>query len=79
MTTSLVGVRPLAINGGSPVRETLLPYGRQTVTEADIEAVVEVLRSDWLTTGPKVAEFEEAFAARVWLSRRAMRPSSVRE
>jgi perosamine synthetase len=65
MTTSLVGVRPLAINGGSPVRETLLPYGRQTVTEADIEAVVEVLRSDWLTTGPKVAEFEEAFAARV--------------
>jgi perosamine synthetase len=65
MTTSLVGVQPLAINGGSPVRETLLPYGRQTVTEADIEAVVEVLRSDWLTTGPKVAEFEEAFAARV--------------
>ena len=33
--------------------------------EADIQAVVEVLRSDWLTTGPKVAEFEEAFAARV--------------
>jgi len=65
MTTSLVGVQPLAINGGVPVRETLLPYGRQTVTDADIEAVVEVLRSDWLTTGPKVAEFEEAFAARV--------------
>jgi UDP-4-amino-4,6-dideoxy-N-acetyl-beta-L-altrosamine transaminase len=35
------------------------------VDEADIQAVVEVLRSDWLTTGPKVAEFEEAFAARV--------------
>jgi len=33
--------------------------------EADIEAVVEVLRSDWLTTGPKVTEFEEAFAERV--------------
>jgi perosamine synthetase len=33
--------------------------------EADIQAVVEVLRSDWLTTGPKVAEFEEAFAAEV--------------
>lgn len=65
MTTSLVGVQTLAINGGSPVRERLLPYGRQTVTEADIEAVVEVLRSDWLTTGPKVVEFEEAFAARV--------------
>ena len=47
------------------MRATLLPYGRQSVDEADIAAVVEVLRSDWLTTGPKVAEFEEAFAARV--------------
>jgi len=47
------------------VRASFLPYGRQSVDEADIEAVVEVLRSDWLTTGPKVAEFEEAFAARV--------------
>jgi len=35
------------------------------VDEADIAAVVNVLRSDWLTTGPKVGEFEEAFAARV--------------
>lgn len=55
----------LAINGGSPVRATLLPYGRQSVDEAEIQAVVDVLRSDWLTTGPKVTEFEEAFAARV--------------
>jgi len=55
----------LAIHGGDPVRATYLPYGRQSVDEADIQAVVEVLRSDWLTTGPKVAEFEEAFAARV--------------
>jgi perosamine synthetase len=47
------------------VRSTLLPYGRQQIEEADIQAVVEVLRSDWLTTGPKVDEFEEAFAARV--------------
>jgi len=65
VTTSLVSVQTLAINGGSPVRETLLPYGRQTVDEADIDAVVEVLRSDWLTTGPKVAKFEEDFAERV--------------
>jgi perosamine synthetase len=43
----------------------MLPYGRQSISDADIEAVVEVLRSDWLTTGPKVAEFEEAFAAAV--------------
>jgi len=64
-TTSPVSAQALAINGGSPVRASFLPYGRQSVDEADIEAVVEVLRSDWLTTGPKVAEFEEAFAARV--------------
>jgi perosamine synthetase len=55
----------LAIHGGKPVRETLLPYARQSVDEADIQAVVDVLRSEWLTTGPKVGEFEEAFAARV--------------
>ena len=55
----------LAIHGGKPVRPTLLPYGRQSIDEADIEAVVSTLRSDWLTTGPKVSEFEEAFAARV--------------
>ena len=53
----------LAIDGGTPVRKTLLPYGRQSIAEEDIQAVVDVLRSDWLTTGPKVAEFEEAFAA----------------
>jgi perosamine synthetase len=53
----------LAINGGTPVRKTLLPYGRQSVSEDDIQAVMQVLRSDWLTTGPKVGEFEEAFAS----------------
>jgi perosamine synthetase len=55
----------LAIDGGSPVRDTLLPYGHQSIDEKDIQAVVKVLRSDWLTTGPKIAKFEEAFAARV--------------
>jgi perosamine synthetase len=65
MSATSVSPQDLAINGGSPVRASFLPYGRQTVDEADIQAVVEVLRSDWLTTGPKVAEFEEAFAARV--------------
>jgi perosamine synthetase len=55
----------LAIDGGTPVRKTLLPYGRQSIAEEDIQAVVDVLRSDWLTTGPKVGEFEEAFAAEV--------------
>lgn len=56
---------PLAIYGGRPVRAKFLPYGRQMVEEEDIAAVVDVLRSDWLTTGPKVKEFEEAIAARV--------------
>src|SRR5208337_3984159 len=53
----------LAIDGGTPVRKTLLPYGHQSIGEDDIQAVTEVLRSDWLTTGPKVGEFEETFAA----------------
>ncbi|WP_276499322.1 UDP-4-amino-4,6-dideoxy-N-acetyl-beta-L-altrosamine transaminase [Pontibacter litorisediminis] len=39
-----------------------IPYGRQHITEADIRAVVETLQSDYLTQGPKVAQFEEAFA-----------------
>jgi len=50
------------------VREKLLSYGRQSIDEDDIRAVVETLRSDWLTTGPKVNEFEEAFAA--WVGAR---------
>lgn len=40
----------------------MIPCGRQSIDEDDIKAVVEVLRSDWLTTGPKVAEFEQALA-----------------
>src|ERR1700690_3059485 len=60
----LTTTRPaLAIDGGTPVRKTLLPYGLQSIGEDDIQAVTDVLRSDWLTTGPKVGEFEEAFAA----------------
>jgi len=43
----------------------MIPYGRQSIDEEDIKAVVEVLRSDWLTTGPKVEEFERAFARAV--------------
>ncbi len=52
----------LAINGGKPVRDKLLPYGHQWIDEEDIKAVLEVLRSDWITQGPKVAEFEKEFA-----------------
>jgi UDP-4-amino-4,6-dideoxy-N-acetyl-beta-L-altrosamine transaminase len=40
----------------------MIPYGKQHITAEDIEAVVEVLKSDYLTQGPKIKEFEEAFA-----------------
>jgi len=39
-----------------------LPYGRQEIGDADVKAVVEALVSGWLTTGPRVGEFEQAFA-----------------
>ena len=41
---------------------SFLPYGKQVIDEEDIEAVVAVLRSDWLTTGPQVESFENDFA-----------------
>ena len=52
----------LAIDGGTPVRRTLLPYGQHAVSEEDHRAMRDALDSGWLTTGPKVREFEEAFA-----------------
>jgi len=61
-TPTSAGHEQLAIHGGSPVRSKLLPYGRQSLEEDDIQAVVETLRSDWLTTGPRIAEFEERVA-----------------
>jgi UDP-4-amino-4,6-dideoxy-N-acetyl-beta-L-altrosamine transaminase len=39
-----------------------IPYGRQSISESDIQAVVDVLRSDWLTQGPVIEEFERAMA-----------------
>nr|WP_000251476.1 MULTISPECIES: UDP-4-amino-4,6-dideoxy-N-acetyl-beta-L-altrosamine transaminase [Bacillus cereus group]MDA2519639.1 UDP-4-amino-4,6-dideoxy-N-acetyl-beta-L-altrosamine transaminase [Bacillus cereus]AGG05407.1 Bacillosamine/Legionaminic acid biosynthesis aminotransferase PglE [Bacillus thuringiensis serovar thuringiensis str. IS5056]ARP61375.1 UDP-4-amino-4,6-dideoxy-N-acetyl-beta-L-altrosamine transaminase [Bacillus thuringiensis]EEM31443.1 Glutamine--scyllo-inositol transaminase [Bacillus th len=52
----------LGIHGGKPVRETYLPYGQQQIDEYDIQAVVDVLKGDFLTTGPMVQQFEEAIA-----------------
>lgn len=43
----------------------MIPYGRQDIDEADIESVVEVLRSDWLTQGPRIEEFENRLATTV--------------
>ena len=42
-----------------------IPYGRQTISESDISAVVDVLRSPFLTQGPAVPSFEQAVAAKV--------------
>jgi UDP-4-amino-4,6-dideoxy-N-acetyl-beta-L-altrosamine transaminase len=46
-------------------KNTTIPYGRQNITEEDISAVVEVLKSDYLTQGPKIAELENHFASYV--------------
>lgn len=52
----------LAVYGGIPTRKEYLAYGRQTVDNGDIDAVVKVLKGDYLTTGPYVKEFEEKVA-----------------
>ncbi len=48
----------LAINGGKPVRDTKLFYGHQCIEDDDIQAVVDVLKSDYLTCGPAITAFE---------------------
>lgn len=48
-----------AYAGGKPVRETKLYYGHQYLDEKDVQAVVEVLHSDYLTCGPKITELEQ--------------------
>jgi dTDP-4-amino-4,6-dideoxygalactose transaminase len=45
-----------------------IPYGRQSITKKDIDAVVKTLSEDFLTQGPRVREFEDAFAAYVGAS-----------
>lgn len=54
-----------ALYGGTPIRDTFLPYARQFIDESDLNAVSEVLQSDFLTTGPKAKEFEDAIASYV--------------
>ena len=50
-----------AIEGGTPVREDFLPYGAQWLDEKEIEEVVDSLKSNWITTGPKMRFFEDKF------------------
>jgi len=53
----------LAIDGGSPIRKEFLPYGRQWIDDDDIKAVSDVLKTDFITQGPKVAEFEKLISS----------------
>lgn len=41
------------------MRKTFLPYALQSIDDEDIQEVVKVLKSDWITTGPKIKEFED--------------------
>lgn len=58
-------MKRIAVFGGKPVRDNYLAYGRQTIDEEDIQSVVNVLKGDYLTTGPYVKEFEEKVASHV--------------
>ena len=49
----------LAINGGKPVRDSYLSYGKQLIDENDIKNVIDILNGDYLTTGPTVNKFEK--------------------
>jgi dTDP-4-amino-4,6-dideoxygalactose transaminase len=53
----------LAVDGGVPVRATFLPFHQPSIDADDERAVLEALRSGWITTGPKTKEFERRFAA----------------
>jgi len=50
-----------AADSGKPVRDKFLVFGSPAIEEAEIQEVVDTLRSGWLSTGPKVRRFEEAF------------------
>ncbi len=55
----------LAIDGGTPVRDTLLSFSPPVMGDEEIESVIETLRSGWLTSGPRARELEQRFAAYV--------------
>ncbi|WP_249872144.1 UDP-4-amino-4,6-dideoxy-N-acetyl-beta-L-altrosamine transaminase [Oceanobacillus saliphilus] len=52
----------LALHGGTPIRDSYLPYGKQWIDDEDIKAVIDVLKSDFITTGPTITQFEKAIA-----------------
>ncbi len=50
-----------AIEGGKPVRDNFLPYGKQWLDEKEINEVIDTIKSNWITTGPKMRFFEDKF------------------
>ena len=54
----------LAVDGGRPVRETMLDFSPPVIGDEEVESVVATLRSGWLTSGPRTAELEQRFAER---------------
>src|SRR5712691_10074775 len=56
---------PLGVKDKRPRRTTFLPFALPHITQAEIDEVVDTLRSGWLTSGPKAKRFERAFAERV--------------
>ena len=54
-----------AIEGGNPVRKEFLPYGTQWLDKEEIDEVVDSLKSNWITTGPKMRLFEEKFKTHI--------------
>lgn len=52
----------LAIEGGRPIRTEMLSYGQQWIEEEDIQAVIDTMRSSYITQGPKIVEFEQNIA-----------------
>ncbi len=65
----------LAIDGGTPVRDQFLVFGKPCLGEEEIQEMVDTLRSAWIGTGPKAARFEQAFAEYVG-SQRALAVNS---
>src|SRR3712207_6246163 len=54
--------RAAGLRVAGTLASAMIPYGRQTIEDDDVAAVVEALRGDWLTQGPRVAAFEAAVA-----------------
>jgi dTDP-4-amino-4,6-dideoxygalactose transaminase len=58
-------MRKPALEGGKPQRKSYLPYGHHKLTTADLQQVERVLKSNWITQGPVVDEFEKVFAKKI--------------